>query len=221
MVILLLEQKINDKSAFIHKIPKKFLMILTISLMVLSISAVGIPSPNAWASSNDFDDDDRTVLDESFESEAVSDEPLTPEKRTITGNNDGTIIDGTSHDDVIIGSELNDDISGRGGNDVINSATGADTIKGKDGDETIVEADGSGQVYGNRGNDVISGGFEPDYLSGGSGDDELYGGDDDDTLRGGSGSDYFDCGFGFDIILDFDASDGDSHTADCEVVYEM
>ena len=218
MVILLLEQKINHKSAFIHKIPKKFLVILPISLMVLSISAVGLPSPNAWAI--DFDDDDRSVLDENFESEAVSDEPLTPEKRTITGNNDGNIIDGTSNDDVIIGTELNDDISGRDGSDVINSATGADTIKGNDGDETIVEADGSGQVYGNRGDDVISGGFEPDYLSGGSGDDELYGGENDDTLRGGSGKDYFDCGFGFDIILDFDASDGDSHTADCEVVYE-
>jgi Ca2+-binding RTX toxin-like protein len=218
MVILLLEQKINHKSAFIHKIPKKFLVILPISLMVLSISAVGLPSPNAWAI--DFDDDDRSVLDENFESEAVSDEPLTPEKRTITGNNDGNIIDGTSHDDVIIGTELNDVISARDGSDVINSATGADTIEGNDGDETIVEADGSGQVYGNRGNDVISGGFEPDYLSGGSGDDELYGGDDDDTLRGGSGKDYFDCGFGFDIILDFDDSDGETHTADCEVVYE-
>jgi Ca2+-binding RTX toxin-like protein len=145
---------------------------------------------------------------------------LHPEKRTITGNNDGTPIDRTSHDDVIIGTELNNRTSGRGGSDVINSATGADTIEGKDGDETIVEADGSGQVYGNRGNDVISGGFEPDYLSGGSGDDELYGGDDD-TLRGESGKDYFDWGFGFDIILDLDASDGESHSADCEVVYEM
>ena len=65
--------------------PKKFPMIVLISLMVLSISAVGLPSSNAWASSdNDFDDDDRTVLDESSESEAVSDEPFTPEKRTIT-----------------------------------------------------------------------------------------------------------------------------------------
>ena len=59
-------------------------MILSISLMVLSISAVGLPSPNAWASSDIDFDDDRTVLDESSESEAVSDEPFTPEKRTIT-----------------------------------------------------------------------------------------------------------------------------------------
>jgi len=220
MVILLLEQKINDKSAFIHKNPKKFLMILPISLMVLSISAVGLPSPNAWANSNDFDDDDRTVLDESFDSEAVSEEPLTPEKRTITGNNDGTIIDGTSHDDVIIGTEDNDDISGRDGNDVINSATGADTIKGGNGDDTIQEADGSGQVYGKDGNDVISGGFEPDYISGGSGDDELYGAEDDDTLRGGSGKDYFDCGTGFDTILDYDPREGDNYSVDCEVVFE-
>src|SRR5215208_1559578 len=134
-------------------------MILPISLMVLSISAVGLPSPNAWANSLDFDDDDRTVLDESFESEAASDEPLTPEKRTITGNNDGTPIDGTSHDDVIIGSELNDVISARDGSDVINGATGGDTIEGNDGDDTIVEASGSGQVFGKDGNDVLSGGF--------------------------------------------------------------
>jgi RTX calcium-binding nonapeptide repeat (4 copies) len=221
MQILLLKRKINDIDTLIHKIPKKFPMIILISLLVLSISAVGLPSPNAWASSyNDFDDDDRTVSDETFESEAFSDEPNHPERRTITGNNDGFIIDGTSHNDVIIGTEDNDDISAEEGNDVINSATGADTIEGNDGDETIAEADGSGQVYGNSGNDVISGGFEPDYLSGGSGDDELYGGEDDDTLRGGSGKDFFDCGFGFDIILDFDPSKGETYSTDCEVIYE-
>ena len=218
---MLFKRKINDIDTLIHKMPKKSPMIVLISLIVLSISAVGLPSPNAWASSdNDFDDDDRTVLDESFESDAFSDEPLTPERRTITGNNDGIPIDGTRYDDLIIGTEDNDEISARDGNDVVNSATGADTITGGNGDDTIQEADGSGQVYGKDGNDVLSGGFEPDYLSAGYGDDELYGAEDDDTLRGGSGKDYFDCGTGFDTILDYDASEGDTYSVDCEVIYE-
>lgn len=200
--------------------PRKMLITLSISLIVLSVSAGSLSSSNVWADSYDFDDDNREILDESLESDAFSDEPNHPEKGTIAGNNDGTVIDGTSREDIIIGTELNNVISGKDSSDVINGAVGADTINGNDGDDTIQEADGSGQAYGKDGNDVISGGFEPDYLSGGRGNDELYGGDDDDTLRGGSGADYFDCGFGFDTVLDFDASEGDSHSADCEVIFE-
>jgi hypothetical protein len=209
-----------NMNGFIRNMPQRILITLSISLLVLSISAGGLSSPNAWASSNDFDDDNREIETETTASEAFSDLPLHPERRTITGNNDGLPIDGTSHEDTIIGTDLNDRISGRDGSDVINGATGSDTIKGNDGDDTIQEAGLSGQVYGNDGNDVLSGGFEPDYLSGGSDNDELYGGDDDDTLRGGSGADYFDCGIGFDTVLDFDPSEGDTHSADCEVVYE-
>jgi Ca2+-binding RTX toxin-like protein len=214
----------NDNIGLFQKTPKKIVMVLSLSLMVLSVCAVGLPLTNAWAgsddNSNDFDDDNRVIISETSTSEAFSGLPLKPEKGTITGNNDGTIIDGTSHDDTIIGTDLADTIKGRNGDDVINGATGSDTIKGNDGDDTIQEAGLSGQVYGNDGNDVLSGGFEPDYLSGGSDNDELYGGDDDDTLRGGSGADYFDCGIGFDTVLDFDPSEGDTHSADCEVVYE-
>ncbi len=222
-VLILAKVNMNDNNCgLFHKTPKKIVMVL--SLMVLSVCAIGLPLPNASAGSddndNDFDDDNRIIISETDTSEAFSDLPLKPEKGTITGNNDGTIIDGTSRDDTIIGTDLADRISGRNGNDVINGATGSDTIKGNDGDDTIQEADLSGQVYGNDGNDVLSGGFEPDYLSGGSGTDELYGGGEDDTLRGGSGADYFDCGPGFDVVLDFDASEGDTHSTDCEVIYE-
>lgn len=220
MLLILAKVNMDDNYGLVHKTPKKIVMVISLSLMILSVCAVGLPLPNAWAGSYDFDGDNRIIISQSTNSEAFSDLPLQPEKRTITGNNDGTIIDGTSHDDTIIGTSLADTIYGRNGNDVINGATGSDTIKGNDGDDTIQEADLSGQVYGNDGNDVLSGGFEPDYLSGGSGTDELYGGDQDDTLRGGSGADHFDCGPGFDIVLDFDASKGDTHSSDCEVIYE-
>jgi Ca2+-binding RTX toxin-like protein len=218
-VLILAKVNIYDNCGLVHKTPKKIVMVISLSLMILSVCAVGLPLQNAWAST-DFDSDNRIIISQTTTSEAFSDLPLEPEQRTITGNNDGTIIDGTSRDDTIIGTSLADTISGRNGDDVINGATGSDTIEGNDGDDTIQEADLSGQVYGNDGNDVLSGGFEPDYLSGGSGDDELYGGDQDDTLRGGSGTDYFDCGFGFDIVLDFDASEDDTHSNDCEVIYE-
>ena len=211
--------KIN-LNGLVCKMPKKILMTLSMSLIVLSISVGGLSAPNAWAGSNDFDDDNREVLKESVQSDAFSDLPLHPEKNTITGNNDGLPIDGTRRDNIIIGTEAQDRISGKDGSDVVNGATGADTIEGNDGDDTIQEASGPGQVYGNDGNDVLSGGFEPDYLSGGSGMDELYGADDDDTLRGGSGADYFDCGFGFDTVVDLDSSEGDTHSADCEVIIE-
>jgi Ca2+-binding RTX toxin-like protein len=217
--VMLTMTKVN-LNGHIRKMPKKILIALSISLVVLSVSAGGLSAPNAWAGSYDFDDDNREVLSESVESEAFSNLPLHPEKRTITGNNDGNPIDGTRHDEIIIGTELADTIDGKDGSDVINGAVGADTIEGDDGDDTIQEADGSGQVYGQKGNDVIVGGFEPDYLSGGSGMDELYGIDDDDTLRGGSGADYFDCGFGFDTVVDFDSSEGDTHSTDCEVIIE-
>src|SRR5919107_1821825 len=157
--------KIN-RNGLVHTISKKILITLSIALVALSVSGGGLSSLNAWADSYDFDDDNRDVLRESTQSDAFSDEPLHPEKGTITGNNDGTIIDGTSRDDIIIGSEAPDAISGKGGSDVINGATGGDTIEGNDGDDTIQEASGSGQVFGKDGNDALSGGFEPDYLSG-------------------------------------------------------
>jgi Ca2+-binding RTX toxin-like protein len=220
VVLIMTKVTMKDLSGLVRKIPGQFLITLSISLVVLSVSAGSLSSSKVWADSNDFDDDNRDIIKETLTSDAFSDLPLHPEKNTITGNNDGTPIDGNSKDNVIIGTELNNRINGKDGSDVINGAVGADTIQGNDGDDTIQEADGSGQVYGNDGNDVLSGGFEPDYLSGGDGNDELYGGDDDDTLRGGDGADYFDCGTGFDTILDFDSSEGDTHSTDCEVIFE-
>jgi Ca2+-binding RTX toxin-like protein len=203
-----------------HNLSKKILIMLTLSLLVLSVSSSGFSLMSAWANDDDRDGFDRRV-ERSSDSDALSNRPLEPEKDTKTANNDGDLLEGTGGDDDLIGSFLNDRIRGYGGADIINGAPGADTIRGGDGDDSIQGGLGADQIYGEDGNDILSAGFEEDYVSGDSGNDELYGFDGDDTLKGGPGKDYFDCGLGFDIIVDLDKSEGDTHSSDCELIYSM
>jgi Ca2+-binding RTX toxin-like protein len=206
----------------------RFIPFLVVALLA---SVVVLPIPSALAGSNedDFDHDDdigdfdRTVDTRSpIDADAAIFQPLHPERRTITGDNDGGEIDGTRHDDIIIGTTGNDRMFGRNGADVMNGAGGADTKEGNRGDDTMQGAEGDDQMYGEAGNDVVSGGNNNDYISAGSGMDQLFGGDNDDTLKGGSGADYFDCGPGFDVITDFDSSKGDVHNnIECEVILEV
>ena len=44
----------------------------------------------------------------------------------------------------------------------------------------------------------------------------IIGGDGDDLLTGGEGANRFVCGGGEDTITDYDESEGDTKTADCE-----
>ena len=209
----------------------------TISLIMASLiaSLILLPIQDVFAHSHHSDrhhsdrhhsdhlnisDLKRNVETRSTTSDIFSDLPLHAESNTITGNNGGAVITGTSRDDIIIGTTVNDRIFGRDGSDVINGANGADTIEGAEGDDTIQGAEGDDQIYGEDGNDILSGGLNDDYLSGGSGNNELYGGDNDDTLKGGPDKDHFDCGLGFDTVLDFNVSKGDTHSADCEVIYQ-
>lgn len=192
-----------------------------ITLMVLlTLAAMPISKVFAGSDEDDLDDYKRTIETLNESSDAYTTKPTHPEKNTITGNNDGDEIKGTRHADIIIGTDDNDRIFGLSRGDLINGAAGADTIEGDKGDDTIQGAGGAEQMFGKDGNDVLSGGNEADYLSGGSDNDELYAGESDDTLRGGSGADYFDCGSGFDVVIDFDRSKGDTHSPDCEVIYE-
>jgi Ca2+-binding RTX toxin-like protein len=219
MVYQILDSLTNRSS----NMQTKFPIIGSITFMVLLLTLTATPMSKVWAGSDDDDlgDYERTIETSNESSDAFTAEPLHPEKNTITGNNDGDEIKGTRHAEIIIGSDDNDRIFGLNRDDVINGAAGADTIEGDKGDDTIQGAGGAEQMYGNDGDDVLSGGNEADYLSGGSGRDELYAGESDDTLRGGSGADYFDCGSGFDTVIDFDPSRGDTHSSDCEVIYEV
>jgi Ca2+-binding RTX toxin-like protein len=73
-------------------------------------------------------------------------------------------------------------------------------------------------LYGGPNDDIIMASFGGDFLVGDKGKDELYGGPGDDVLIGGPGPDYFDCGDGYDIIIDFNPTNGDTHADNCEVV---
>ncbi len=109
---------------------------------------------------------------------------------------------------------------GKGGRDTLVSI---ENINGGYGDDIISGDAQDNEIRGNTGDDVLIGGDGDDFLRGGSGDifqdggnlldgdDILIGGDGSDTLRGGDGADTFVmlAGPGFDVIEDFNLSDGD------------
>jgi Ca2+-binding RTX toxin-like protein len=71
-------------------------------------------------------------------------------------------------------------------------------------------------IDGKRGNDKIAGLAGNDKLNGGDGKDLLTGGNGNDELTGGKGSDKFDCGAGNDKITDFNPSERDIKSTNCE-----
>jgi plastocyanin len=79
---------------------------------------------------------------------------------------------------------------------------------------------GKSTICGGQGNDILSGGSGDDIIYGGKGNDKLFGNAGNDILIGGPGADHFDCGPGNDTIKDFNPSEGDTKTNDCEnVIY--
>ena len=88
------------------------------------------------------------------------------------------------------------------------------------GGQTVVSSSGEGKttVCGGPGDDVLNGGSGSDILYGGKGNDKLFGNNGNDILIGGPGADHFDCGPGNDTVKDFNPSEGDTKTQDCENV---
>jgi Ca2+-binding RTX toxin-like protein len=119
-----------------------------------------------------------------------------------------TITDCTQGD-LVIGLE---------GNDVIQGSSADDNIRGDEDEDQLTGADGNDKLFGENGADVLQGGFGGDFLFGGAGNDELYSGPGDDILFGSKGADYFDCAEGYDTIIDFTPTNGDTHSDSCEVI---
>ena len=125
---------------------------------------------------------------------------------TYTGNEAGTITDGTStltfsgierliltEFDDVVDARLDGagvDIDARGGADSIHGGSGNDTIDGGLGADTIDGSAGSDILTGSAGNDSLVGGSGADVLSGGAGGDTLSVGSGD-TATGGDGDDLF------------------------------
>ena len=142
-----------------------------------------------------------------------------------TGTLDNDNIRGSGKNDIIVGLAGNDIISGQSGNDNINGGEGDDYIIGGPGNDALTGTVGNDVIEGNAGNDNINGGEGDDYiisgqgadnLKGVAGSDTLIGGPGNDTLIGGPGQDKFICGQGKDIVLDFNATEGDIRSNDCE-----
>jgi hemolysin type calcium-binding protein len=111
-----------------------------------------------------------------------------------------------------------DMLIGLEGDDVLQGSSADDSIRGDEDKDQLTGADGNDKLVGGDGSDVIQGGFGGDFLFGGSGNDELYSGAGDDILFGSNGADYFDCGEGYDTVIDFAPTKGDTNSDNCEVV---
>ena len=138
-----------------------------------------------------------------------------------------TFTKGTKCDDIIIGCPITaegtgcssgDTLRGLERHDVLHGSVGDDTLYGDEGNDELSSSDGNDRLYGGPNDDILMASFGGDFLVGDKGKDELYGGPGDDVLIGGPGPDYFDCGDGYDIIIDFNPMNGDTHADNCEVV---
>lgn len=134
---------------------------------------------------------------------------------------------GTECNDIIIGCPITpegtgctsgDTLRGLERHDVLHGSVGDDTLYGDEGNDELSSSDGNDRLYGGPNDDILMASFGGDFLVGDKGKDELYGGPGDDVLIGGPGPDYFDCGDGYDIIIDFNPANGDTHADNCEVV---
>lgn len=159
-------------------------------------------------------------------------------------NENVLICTGDETDDEITGNNNNNIIYGWSGSDYLRGMGGDDVIFGGEGSDTII-GDLSSEVFNKTkyGKDVLIGGPNDDILVGYRGNDELYGGLGDDWLRdfapsnstdvnkffgnegndllvGGGGKDIFYCGEGMDVIVNFNKTNADQSSSDCEIVIQ-
>lgn len=109
----------------------------------------------------------------------------------------------------LTGNKLDNQISGNAGANVLSGLGGADIIRGLGGDDVINGGDGDDDLHGDAGIDRLDGGAGADKLEGGGGNDQLTGGAGADTFVWLSTLETSTIIPQADLILDFDASQGD------------
>ncbi|NES75569.1 MULTISPECIES: calcium-binding protein [unclassified Okeania] len=130
-----------------------------------------------------------------------------PDSRTFSPGEllPGFSIFGLRGDDILTGSSSNEVMFLGKGNDQAFLEGGDDEVNGNNEQDFII---------GGAGNDTLRGGKDRDLVVGGPGDDLLLGDRGADGLIGNEGADTFglfadDTGDGPDLLLDFDAAEGD------------
>ena len=83
-------------------------------------------------------------------------------------------------------------------------------ILANNGDNWLQGEGGDDRIFARGGDDVLFGGEGDDLIYGQAGDDVLIGGSGADTLIGGRGADVFVVSEGRNVILDFNAAEGDT-----------
>jgi len=135
-------------------------------------------------------------------------------KNVISGQ--GLVV-GTNFLDYMVGSTFNDIIFSKDGSDVVFLDLGTDRFYGGSKDDSVEGGPGNDQLFGEDGDDNLFGSFDDDLIVAGAGNDHMFGDIGNDVLVGGPGADYFSCGDGMDIVFNFNPSEGDVHSGDCEL----
>lgn len=128
---------------------------------------------------------------------------------------------GNGGDDVVNALAGDDRVEAGAGDDLIYGNQGQDTILAGLGDDVLYGGLNADQIYGNEGEDRLYGNKGDDLIYGGKASDWLHGGQGDDLLYGNLGADVFNLSAGFDRVMDFDATEGDSIAIRPGAVYEF
>jgi Ca2+-binding RTX toxin-like protein len=174
----------------------------------------------AWAGgdSHDDDDDDDDNIPPLANGLPAEDLCVKCENSKNVLQGQGLIV-GTNHEDFIQGGTFDDQIFGKDVQDIIFADLGIDRVYGGAGGDTVEGGPGNDQIFGEDGDDQLFGGFDDDLIVGGRGNNHIFGDIGNDVLKGGedSGANYFDCGDGFDVIIDFNPAKGDVTAGNCEI----
>ncbi|MDP3747300.1 MAG: Ig-like domain-containing protein [Phenylobacterium sp.] len=141
----------------------------------------------------------------------------------VQGNVGADTLSGGAGSDTVLGGRDNDLVQGNVGSDTVYGDLGDDIVRGgKDGDLVQGNA-GADLVFGDLGNDSVRGGQGDDQVFGGGGDDFISGDLGNDTVSGGDGADLFHIfgEAGLDLVIDFDAAEGDRVLLDAGAEYSV
>ena len=142
------------------------------------------------------------------------------EEDTVYGGQDQDVVYGNQAADVVYGNMGYDTLYGGQDADTLYGGQHLDLLYGNDGDDVLNGNKGQDILYGGAGDDTLYGGRSNDdgsndgsfdVLDGGDGNDAFYGGEGIDWIYTGAGADriYIEDGNGFDVVADFDVSEGD------------